>query len=76
MSRESAAVKAARYVGEARLIVTVVDGDRVQATCRGDGEVYRLGHEPGRGWWCSCPARTDRCAHLAALRLVTVRRPA
>lgn len=74
MTRESAAVKALRYLGEARLTVTAVDGDRVRATCRGDGEAYRCGHEPGRGWTCNCPARTDQCSHLVALRLVTIRR--
>jgi hypothetical protein len=60
---------------EARLIVTLVDGDHVTATCRGMGEVYVLGHTPDRGWYCSCPVRSDRCSHLAALRSVTVRRP-
>jgi hypothetical protein len=75
VTRESAAAKAARYLAEARLIVTAVDGDHVAAWCRGDGEVYHCGHEPGRGWHCTCPARTDGCAHLAALRLVTIRRP-
>jgi hypothetical protein len=77
MARENATGKAARYLAEARLIVTGVDGDLVTAMCRGDGAVYDLGHEPpGRGWWCSCPARTDCCAHLVALRLVTIRRAA
>ena len=76
MTRETTAAKATRYLVEGRLIVTEVSGDHVAAACRGDGEVYRLGHAPGRGWHCSCPVRTDRCAHLAALRLVTVRRGA
>lgn len=76
MTRETTAGKAGRYLVEGRLIVIGVDGDQVTAACRGDGEVYRLGHAPGRGWHCSCPVRSDRCAHLAALRLVTVRRGA
>ena len=71
MSRETAV----RYLSEGR-IVTGVDGDQVTATCRGDGEVYQLGHEARRGWWCSCPVRSDRCAHLIALRSVTIRRTA
>ena len=74
MSRESVDDKARRYLAEARLTVLLVDGDTVSAACRGNGEAYQLGHEPGRGWWCSCPVRTDRCAHLEALRLVTIRR--
>jgi hypothetical protein len=74
MTRETVDQKARRYLGEGRLTVTHVDGDFVTATCRGDGEVYELGHEPGRGWICSCPVRSDRCCHLDALRRVTVRR--
>ena len=61
MSREDAVAKARRYLAEGRLLVTGVSGDHVTAACRGDGEIYRLGHNPGDGWWCSCPARTDRC---------------
>ena len=76
MTRETTAGKACRYLTEGRLIVIGVDGDRVTATCRGDGKVYQLGHAPGHGWHCTCPVRTDRCAHLTALRLVTVRRGA
>ena len=75
MSRETVAEKAKRYLCEGRLIVVGVDDDWVRATCRGSGEVYELGHAPGRGWWCSCPAKTARCAHLVALQSVTVRRP-
>jgi hypothetical protein len=76
MPRESIAAKAARYLTEARLTITAVDGDHVTATCRGDGEVYDLGHTPGQGWHCTCPVWTDRCSHLIALRSVTVRRSA
>jgi len=74
LTRETVAQKAARYLAEARLTITQVDGDTVRATCRGASEVYELGHEPGRGWYCSSPVRTDCCAHLDALRRVTVRR--
>ena len=73
MTRETAAAKARRYLGEGRLTITEVHGDHVAALCRGDGQVYQLGHDPDRGWWCSCLGRTDQCCHLAALRLVTVR---
>ena len=75
MTRETVAAKAARYLAEARLTVLRVDGDSVEAECRGAGEVYRLGHDPARpgGWWCSCPAPRS-CCHLAALHLVAVRR--
>jgi hypothetical protein len=76
MTREDIAAKAARYLTEARLTITSVDGDHVTATCRGMGEVYTRGHDPARGWHCSCPVRSDRCSHLTALQSVTVRRPA
>jgi hypothetical protein len=75
MTRETVQAKAGRYLREARLTVTEVDGDHVAAVCRGDGELYELGHDVGRGWWCSCAARSDRCCHLDALRRVTTRTP-
>lgn len=68
MSRESADVKARRYLAEARLtVLRVVDGE-VDAVARGDGAVYELGYRRGE-WFCPCPAR-GRCAHLLALGLV------
>jgi uncharacterized Zn finger protein len=75
MTRESVESKGRRYLLESRLTVVLVGGDVVRATCRGSGELYELGHTPGRGWWCNCPARAQ-CAHLLALMAVTVREPA
>jgi uncharacterized Zn finger protein len=72
LMRESARTKGARYVSEARLTVTAVDGEHVVATCRGSGALYNVGHDLGRGWHCDCPARTV-CAHINALCLVVVR---
>jgi len=74
MTRETIEAKAARYLREGRLVVTRVLGDEVSAVCQGESGAYDLGHTPGRGWWCSCPVRTDRCSHLAALWLITIRR--
>lgn len=74
MTRETVTAKADRYLAEARLTILRVDGERVAAICHGGTRLYQLGHEPGQGWWCTCPARGDRCCHLEALRLVTVRR--
>jgi len=71
MARESAQVKGLRYLVEHRLLIGEVTADRVRATVRGSGEVYRLGFEGGR-WFCGCPARTNGCSHLHALRAVTV----
>lgn len=73
MTRESVTAKAVRYLSEARILVAYVNGDHVNAYARGDGETYRLGHNPASGWYCDCAARGD-CCHLRALRLVTVRR--
>ena len=73
MTREDAASKGRRYLTEGRLLVRRVDKQAIDARCRGDsGEVYELGADAG-GWACTCPARTDRCAHLLALKLVVLR---
>lgn len=74
--RESVEDKARRLLATGRLTVTSVVGDHVAAVCQGDTGCYDLGHQPGRGWWCSCAVRTDRCSHLAALWLITIRRRA
>lgn len=67
--RESASVKARRYLAEGRLIVRQVDDVSVRAVCRGDAALYRLSHTIEHGWTCDCPA-VGRCAHLLALGLV------
>jgi uncharacterized Zn finger protein len=71
MTRETVRDKGLRYLAEGRLVIQVVKGDLIQAWCRGGGEVYPLGWNLRRGWWCDCPARGP-CAHLFALQLVTV----
>jgi hypothetical protein len=68
MTREAADAKARRYLVEGRLIVPAAGPGHVDASVRGDSQVYRVGYRPG-GCWCSCPAR-GRCAHLLALGLV------
>ncbi len=65
---ENAEAKGRRYVAEGRLTVERVDGRLVVASCRGGGQIYRLGHRDGE-WVCACPAR-GRCSHLHALQLV------
>jgi uncharacterized Zn finger protein len=71
VAREAVDGKARRYLVEGRLTIARVDAAAVEASCRGGGAVYELGHD-GEQWWCSCPAR-GRCAHLMALGLVVVR---
>jgi hypothetical protein len=70
MVRENAEAKAKRYLGEARVIVVSVSDDRVLARVRGDGSVWLVMFKGGV-WFCPCPARTDQCSHLRAVRLVT-----
>lgn len=84
MSRETKADRAVRIVAERRLTVDVV-GDPARAglivaSCRGESEaeVYKLGYDPrGDGRWaCTCEANASFhrvCAHLLALKLVTVK---
>lgn len=74
MPRETAEARGRRYLVEARLTITRLEGDDVRATCRGSGAVHHLGHHVAcGGWWCSCPARTT-CSHLVALQLVAIQR--
>lgn len=69
MTRETAATKANRLLSEGRLIVELVQPGAVQASCRGEGTVWRLAYAHGR-WLCDCTCRTDACSHLRALRKV------
>lgn len=73
MSRETIEQKASRYLSEGRLTVRSRSGHTVEATCTG-GDLYRLGHAPGDGWFCDCPAFANPCAHLVALQLVVTSR--
>lgn len=70
--REGVEQKGRRYLIEGRLAITFLHNRRIRAVCRGSAPApYKLGFDLGDGWWCRCPARND-CAHLVALRLVTV----
>lgn len=77
MTRENAHDKGRRYLVEGRLTVRQASrASGVIAFVRGDsGLVYRAEWSPDIDWLCNCPARTDQCAHLVALRLVTVANP-
>jgi uncharacterized Zn finger protein len=73
MARENVDAKGRRYVVEGRLLIERVNDARIDAKCRGNGEVWRVGYDGTQGrWMCNCPA-IGRCAHLVALQLVTVR---
>lgn len=71
MPREGAEQKGRRYLAEGRLVIHAVGHHRIDAVCRGGGELYRVGYRRG-GWSCDCPA-LGRCSHLVALMLVCVR---
>lgn len=68
MVREDAASKAARYLGEGRVIVEAVSASEVTASVRGSGAVYRVTFRHG-SWACPCPARSE-CSHLLAVKAV------
>jgi hypothetical protein len=68
--RENAALKARRYLSEGRVVLTRVEPGRVEAYVRGDGRIYSAGFAAGL-WLCDCPALSQSCCHLRALRLVT-----
>ncbi len=74
-ARESLTERALRLIGEGRLVVTLVDGEQVQAHVRGTDTTHVVGYRRG-GWYCDCQAHQygQRCRHLAAVQLVC-RRP-
>ena len=69
MSREPASAKGRRILTEGRVILLEVRPGRVTAAIRGEGAIHKAGFDGA--WWCTCPARSDQCSHLHALRLVT-----
>ncbi len=68
--RETVALKAKRYLSEGRVIIVAVEPGRVEAKVRGDGRIYTSGFVGGQ-WLCDCPAVSQGCCHLRALRLIT-----
>ena len=70
MTREKAATKARRYLVEGRVILIRVSDGAVTARVRGDGAIWDASYHAGR-WSCTCPARSDQCCHLRAVRMVT-----
>jgi hypothetical protein len=74
-ARESLQEKALRLISDGRLVVTLVDGERVEARVCGTDREHIVTYERG-GWRCSCEAArfNQRCSHLAAAQLVC-RRP-
>ena len=78
MSRENSATKARRYLIEAR--VRVIDCDEangvITAEVRSDGSrIYVAGRETEGSWFCDCAAWSENCAHINALKLISVLEP-
>ncbi len=73
--RSSLTERALQLIADGRLVVTLVDGEQVQATVRGTDTTHLVGYRRG-GWYCDCQAHQygQRCTHLAAVQLVC-RRP-
>jgi hypothetical protein len=74
MPHESAQDKAKRYLGEGRLTIRQFSrSSGVVAFVLGDsGLTYRTEWSPDLDWLCNCPDHKQLCAHLIALRLITV----
>jgi hypothetical protein len=73
--REDAQTKARRYLAEGRVRIRLLNEQSADADAevRGSGAVYAVEHDD-KGWSCDCAARTE-CAHIAALKCVTVLKP-
>jgi hypothetical protein len=70
--RENAPTRALRFLVEGRLMIRHVGLDLVDACVRGDSGVLRRVTFDPSGWSCTCPARSDRCAHVLAVKTVVV----
>lgn len=70
MPRENARTKADRLLLEGRVMLIEVSRHGVVARVRGEGVIHTARYSFGT-WSCSCPARTDACSHLHAVRRVT-----
>lgn len=71
MPRETARAKADRLLLEGRVMLVEVTRYGVVAKVRGEGTVHTARFSFGT-WSCTCPARTDACSHLYAVRRVVV----
>lgn len=72
MTRESVTEKSLRLIAAGAVTITRVQGATVDATVLGDTSTYEITRRRG-GWRCTCPAaiHNRRCAHLAAIQLIT-----
>lgn len=73
IARENAATRAQRLLLEGRVMVRYWGVDRGQAWVRGDSGMVRKVEVQGDEWTCTCPALSQACAHIRAVKAVTVR---
>lgn len=69
MARETARSKADRLLLEGRVVIVEAGRYGVVAKVRGEGVIHVARFQFGT-WSCTCPARTDQCSHLFALKRV------
>ena len=69
MPRETARAKADRLLLEGRVVILEAGRYGVVARVRGEGVIHTTRFQFG-AWSCTCPARTDQCSHLYAVRRV------
>lgn len=69
MPRENARSKADRLLLEGRVVILEAGRYGVMARIRGEGAIHTARFQFGT-WDCTCPARTDQCSHLIAVRRV------
>ena len=74
MTTETEHEKARRYLADGRLTIRQFNRAAVVAFVVGEhsGLTYRTEWDPDTGWTCNCISRERLCAHIRALRLVTV----
>ena len=70
MPRETARQKSDRLLLEGRVIVIRADRTHIEATVRGEGSIHSVGFMANR-WFCSCPARSEACSHIFALKRIS-----
>jgi uncharacterized Zn finger protein len=61
--------RAAQYLADGCVHVLYADGEHVAALCEGYSKTYRVAHDDGRGWRCSCRIQ-GQCPHVIAVRSV------
>lgn len=70
--RENAQARAVRFLATDRVMIRCVDERGVLAHVRGDSGHVRTVIFKFGAWSCDCPARSENCAHVIAVKNVVV----